>query len=131
MRSHVVELCSLFGVPPGDMANCPEPNTLIDGGDRVSFGPYQFEVLFCPGHSPGHVAFYHESSGMLISGDVLFKGAIGRTDLPGGSYRTLMNSIRSLMSSLPSDTRVLPGHGPETTLGEEAQSNPFILGEVA
>lgn len=131
MRAHVKDLCAMFGLAPADLDNCPEPEIYIQGGETLACGPYRFEVIKCPGHSPGHVAFYQREAGLLISGDVLFKGSIGRTDLPGGNYELLMRSIGELMAALPASTRILPGHGPDTTLAAEAQSNPFILGEVA
>ena len=85
------------------------------------------QVLHTPGHTPGHCCFLLEDEGVLFSGDQLFAGSIGRTDLPGGSYRTLMASMADRILPLPSDTRVLPGHGPTTTLGHERRTNPFLL----
>ena len=83
-------------------------------------------VLHTPGHTPGHCCFHVEAEGLLFSGDQLFAGSIGRTDLPGGSYPTLMASMASRILPLPEQTRVLPGHGPATTLERERRSNPFL-----
>ena len=83
-------------------------------------------MIFTPGHSPGHVSFSIVDELLLLDGDVLFQGSIGRFDLPGGDYPTLMQSISTLLSTLPDDTAVLPGHGPATTLGRERATNPFL-----
>jgi len=91
-----------------------------------SIGPFMFETLFLPGHSPGSVAFHFPKEKVLIGGDVLFKGSMGRADLPGGDLATLMNSLRRL-ASLPAETRVYPGHGPDTTIGEELRTNPYLI----
>lgn len=105
---------------------CPEPEVLLDGMESVSAGSLTFRVLFVPGHTPGHVAFYLPEAGAVFSGDVLFKDSIGRTDLPGGDYPTLMRSIRAVLCALPDDTIVYSGHGPQTTLGDEKKYNPFL-----
>ena len=83
-------------------------------------------VLFAPGHSAGHVMFYCEPSGLLFCGDVIFREGVGRTDLEGGDWKTLINSIRDQVLTLPDETRLLPGHGPETTVGHEREQNPFL-----
>jgi glyoxylase-like metal-dependent hydrolase (beta-lactamase superfamily II) len=101
------------------------PDGFLEEGDVVSFGNQQLKVLFVPGHAPGHIAFYHEASHIIISGDVLFYNSIGRTDLPGGNYQTLIQSIHEKMFTLPDDVTVYPGHGPETTIGHEKRTNPF------
>ena len=98
----------------------------FEHGDTISFGNTTLEVRFTPGHSLGHVVFYHQDQGIVIGGDVLFRGSIGRTDLPGGDFDTLANSIRTQLYTLPTDTVVYPGHGPTTTVGFEMQSNPFV-----
>jgi len=90
-------------------------------------GSYAFEVRHAPGHTPGHVIFYCQSEGVLFSGDVIFQGSIGRTDLPGGNYETLMTSIRQQVLTLPDETRILSGHGFATTVGVERKKNPFLL----
>lgn len=94
-------------------------------GDVIRFGNSSLSVLFLPGHAPGHVGFYSASDKILIGGDVLFQGSIGRTDLPGGDFDTLIGSIQQKLFTLPDDVVVYPGHGPTTTLGEEKVSNPF------
>ena len=107
----------------------PEPppaDKLLSDGDIVELGDLQLEVLFTPGHAPGHVCFYLESEGMLFDGDVLFRQGIGRTDLPGGDYATLMDSIQQRLMVLPDETMVLSGHGPATTIGQERETNPFL-----
>ena len=91
-------------------------------GEGASFGPFQ--VLHAAGHSPGHLAYY--SDGALLSGDVLFAGSVGRTDLPRGDWDVLLESIRSLAERYPPDTVVYSGHGPPTTVGDEVQRNPFL-----
>ncbi len=94
--------------------------------DVVKIGDDEMKVLFTPGHSPGSICFYCEKDGFLIGGDVLFQGSIGRTDLPGGSFETLENSIRTRLYNLPEEVVVHPGHGPSTTIGEEMRTNPFV-----
>ncbi|MDE6377689.1 MAG: MBL fold metallo-hydrolase [Duncaniella sp.] len=95
-------------------------------GDRLYVGKEPVEVIAVPGHSPGSIALYAPESGFVITGDALFPGSIGRTDLPGGSHSTLVNSIRTRLFTLPDDTVVLPGHGGETTIGIEKLSNPYL-----
>lgn len=97
----------------------------LDEGNEIVIGHQKFQVLFVPGHSPGHVAFFHAEEKALIGGDVLFKNSVGRTDLPGGDTDTLIRSIHQKLFVLPDDTTVYPGHGPTTTIGEEKVSNPF------
>jgi glyoxylase-like metal-dependent hydrolase (beta-lactamase superfamily II) len=93
-------------------------------GDVLELGPWRFEVRHVPGHSPGHVAFVGQ--GLCFSGDVLFAGSIGRTDLIGGDPQQLLTSIRTRLLTLPDETRVFTGHGPETTIGAERGSNPYL-----
>ena len=100
-------------------------NGFLEEGDVIKMGNQSFVVLFVPGHSPGHVAFYSESNRALIAGDVLFYNSIGRTDLPGGNHETLINSIHTKLFTLPDHVKVYPGHGPETTIGFEKKTNPF------
>jgi hydroxyacylglutathione hydrolase len=102
------------------------PEKFLKEGEDVAFGNTKLEVLFTPGHAPGHVVFYHPESQNLIGGDVLFQRSIGRTDLPGGDYDTLIQSIRTKLFTLPEEVTVHPGHGPSTTIGEEKASNPFL-----
>jgi len=98
----------------------------IDEGDVIRIGEEELYVLFTPGHSPGHLSFYSKANKFVISGDVLFEGSVGRTDLPGGDFRILEESIRSKLYTLPADTIVYPGHGETTTIGDEMKTNPFV-----
>jgi hydroxyacylglutathione hydrolase len=104
----------------------PPVDHWLSEGQVLSVGKFRFEVRPAPGHSPGHVAFV--GHGLIVGGDVLFAGSIGRTDLPGGDMAELEASIRREFYTLPDETRVLTGHGPETTIGEERRSNPFVRG---
>jgi hydroxyacylglutathione hydrolase len=101
-----------------------KPDVLLAGGETIEVAGISFEVTAVPGHSPGHLAYY--SDGALLSGDVLFAGSVGRTDLPKGDWDTLLASIRTLTERYPPDTVVYSGHGPPTTLGAELQRNPFL-----
>jgi hydroxyacylglutathione hydrolase len=116
---------SLFGLNLDDPG--PEPSVDLTHGQTLSLGSFQFEVRHAPGHSPGHVMFYCPAESVLFSGDVIFKQSIGRTDLPGGDYDTLMTSIRQQVLTLPDETRILSGHMDETTVGDEKSGNPFLL----
>ncbi len=105
----------------------PMPPVIKLEDKTITFGNIDLEVLSLPGHSPGGVAYYHKGSGLLFSGDILFRGSIGRTDLPGGDYNRLINSIREkILGSMRDEVHIFPGHGPETTVGYEALSNPFL-----
>jgi len=97
-------------------------------GDTIPLGSDAFQVLFTPGHSPGHIAFYCQAQQFVLGGDVLFLKSIGRTDLPGGNFDTLLASIRNQLFVLPEETVVFPGHGPQTTIGYEKKNNPFLKG---
>lgn len=101
------------------------PDGYLEEGDQITVGTEKLEVLFVPGHSPGHVAFYHAGNKILIGGDVLFYNSIGRTDLPGGNSDLLINAIHKKLFTLPDDVKVYPGHGPPTTIGFEKKTNPF------
>ncbi|MCY7350934.1 MAG: MBL fold metallo-hydrolase [Cytophagaceae bacterium] len=103
------------------------PESYLVGGERVYFGESELEVLLVPGHAPGHVAFVNRDQNLCFSGDVLFRGSIGRTDFPGCSHEALMNSIYTQLLPLGDAMRIFPGHGPETTIGTERRSNPFLL----
>jgi glyoxylase-like metal-dependent hydrolase (beta-lactamase superfamily II) len=103
------------------------PDHTFEGGESVSVAGIDFEVVSIPGHSPAHIAYF--ADGDLFSGDLLFAGSIGRYDLPGADWDTLLGSVRRLADRFPAETRIHPGHGPATTLGRELQSNPF-LGEL-
>ncbi len=104
--------------------NSPPPDKLLVEGEKVVIGSVQLEIIHTPGHSPGSVSLMGED--ILFSGDTLFFGGVGRTDLPGGSWNELVCSIKEKILTLPEDTIVLTGHGPKTTVGQEKRSNPFI-----
>ncbi len=107
--------------------NTPPPiNKFIDENDTITFGNSELTIRYVPGHTAGSLAFYNANDNWIIGGDVLFKNSIGRTDLPGGDYNTLIKSIIEQLFSLPEDTQVLPGHGLPTSIGYEIRSNPFI-----
>jgi glyoxylase-like metal-dependent hydrolase (beta-lactamase superfamily II) len=103
-----------------------DPEETVEGGERLSLAGLDIDVIFTPGHSPGHVSYSIADEQVLLDGDVLFRGSIGRFDLPGGNAQTLLDSIATLLNTLPDETRVLPGHMGETTLGHERVSNPFL-----
>ena len=98
----------------------------VKEGSVIKIGDDELQIRFTPGNSPGHIIFYSEADGFAISGDVLFNGSIGRTDLPGGDFNTLINSIQTQLFTLPDDTKIYPGHGPMTTIGFEKMNNPFV-----
>ncbi|MFT5914143.1 MAG: glyoxylase-like metal-dependent hydrolase (beta-lactamase superfamily II) [Flammeovirgaceae bacterium] len=102
-----------------------EPDELLENSGKIQVGNSKLEILYVPGHSPGHLAFYSSEQNFCINGDVLFHGSIGRTDLPGGNMNTLLASIRNVMFQLPDSTIVYCGHGPSTTIAFEKQNNPF------
>lgn len=102
------------------------PDRYLEGDDEVSFGNVRMQVRHCPGHTPGHVVFFHEGHRLAFVGDVLFKGSIGRTDFPRGDLPTLIESITSQLWPLGNDVTFVPGHGPLSTFGEERSSNPFV-----
>jgi glyoxylase-like metal-dependent hydrolase (beta-lactamase superfamily II) len=110
--------------PPGVSIRPWTADVLLEGGETLDLAGCRFEVLSLPGHSPGHLAYAVD--GALLSGDVLFAGSVGRTDLPGGDWATLLASIRSLVGRFPPETAVYPGHGPSTTLRAELAANPFL-----
>jgi len=110
--------------PPGISVRAYAPDVLLEGGETVELAGIAFAVLAVPGHSPAHLAYH--ADGCLFSGDVLFAGSVGRTDLPGANWETLLASIRTLLDTLAADTIVYPGHGPITTLGDELTRNPFL-----
>lgn len=105
----------------------PEPTIDLKHGMQLHLGSYVLEVRHAPGHTRGHVIFYCAAQKAAFCGDVIFQGSIGRTDLPGGNYDTLIASIRAQVLSLPDETRLLSGHGPETTVGDERRWNPFLM----
>ncbi len=107
----------------------PPASRLLNDGDELTLGQTTWRVLHTPGHSPGGLTFVCDEHGVAIAGDALFANSIGRTDFPGSSHEQLVESIRTKLYALPDETRVLPGHGPETTIGREKRSNPFVPGE--
>lgn len=111
------------------MIPSPDPDKFLEEGDVVEFGNSRLEVLFTPGHAPGHIVFYHRESQNLIAGDVLFQGSIGRTDLPGGDYDTLIDSIMQKVIPLGDEVVVHCGHGPTTTIKDERMYNPFLTNQ--
>ncbi len=117
--------CEQFGFPPGEAF---VPDRWLDEGDTVSFGDQVLKVHHCPGHTPGHVIFFHAGERVAIVGDVIFAGSIGRTDFPRGDHQGLLDSIRRRIWPLGDDVTLLPGHGPTTTVGEERAHNPFLQG---
>lgn len=114
---------AIFGF---SVARAFEPGRWLDQGDTVSVGAAQFDVYHCPGHTPGHVAFHHVQAKLAIVGDVLFRGSIGRSDLPRGDHDTLVRSIRERLWPLGDDVTFIPGHGPLSTFGDERRTNPFV-----
>ena len=104
----------------------PEPTIELDHGQVLHLGSHQLKVYHAPGHTQGHVMFHNEAEKILFCGDVIFQGSIGRTDLPGGDFSALINSIHTQVLTLPDETRLLTGHGLESTVGEERKYNPFI-----
>lgn len=113
----------MFGFPP---VKSFTPTRWLTDNDTVTIGNQTLTVLHCPGHTPGHVVFYHEASGLAQVGDVLFKGSIGRTDFPQGDHHALLTSIHDKLMPLGDNVAFIPGHGPMSTLGEEKRSNPFL-----
>jgi hydroxyacylglutathione hydrolase len=117
----------MFGFPPSKPFT---PNRWLEQGDHVQVGEVDLEVRHCPGHTPGHVVFFHEPSRLAIVGDVLFQGSIGRTDFPRGDHAALIRSIRENLFPLGDDVRFIPGHGPISTFGAERRSNPFVADKL-
>jgi hydroxyacylglutathione hydrolase len=111
-------------VPPGVRLRPYTPDVLLQGDESLDLAGIRFDTLRVPGHSPAHLAYH--ADGCVFSGDVLFAGSVGRTDLPGANWDTLVESIRTLVERFPAETVVYPGHGPETTLGAELARNPFL-----
>jgi glyoxylase-like metal-dependent hydrolase (beta-lactamase superfamily II) len=118
----------MMGIKFGEI---PKIDTFIEDEEVIEIGGgLRLRSLYTPGHSPGHLAFYVESEGVVLAGDALFAGSVGRVDLPGGDGPTLLRSIEERLLTLPDDTIVHPGHGPETTVGRERETNPFLQGGV-
>lgn len=117
------EITSNYGFP---VSKPLTPTRWLEDGDELSVGEHKFIVYHIPGHTPGHVVFYNQENNLLIAGDVLFRESIGRTDFPGGNHADLIHGIQSKLLTLPDSTRVLPGHGPMTTIGHEKLHNPYL-----
>lgn len=120
----VPKICMMYGLPQPEPS--PEPGRFIEVGEIIKFGNTQLETLFTPGHSPASLSFYCKADQFIIAGDVLFHGSIGRTDLPGGDFDTLIASIKNQFFPLGDAVEVHPGHGPSTTIGFERENNPFL-----
>ncbi|RMF09566.1 MAG: MBL fold metallo-hydrolase [Alphaproteobacteria bacterium] len=119
----IAEQGARWGLPGGRNVR---PDRWLNDGDTVRVGNLKFDVIHCPGHTPGHVVFFHEPSRLAIVGDVLFKGSIGRTDFPRGDHAALIASITQKLWPLGDDVTFVPGHGPVSTFGEERRTNPFV-----
>ncbi|MBX3357629.1 MAG: MBL fold metallo-hydrolase [Phycisphaeraceae bacterium] len=124
LTNPLLNLSAMMGAP----VTAPGPDRLLHADDDLPLGDLRWRVLHTPGHSPGGVTFHHAPSGTALVGDTLFSGSIGRSDFPGSDESLLHQSIRDQLYTLPESTRVLPGHGPETTIGREKRSNPFVRG---
>lgn len=133
LYDHAEDQAAAFAYPLE--SSPPPPDRPLAHGDILTFGRCTLEVRLAPGHSPGHVILVSEADGLAFVGDVIFEGGIGRTDLPGGDFQQLIRSIREQVLTLPDDTRLLSGHGYETTVGFERRGNPFLIphygGELA
>jgi glyoxylase-like metal-dependent hydrolase (beta-lactamase superfamily II) len=114
----------IYGIE--DYEGSPYPKHFLAQGNTLTFGKSSFEILFTPGHAPGHICLYSKENNLLIAGDVIFQGSIGRTDFPGGDHSALINSIITQLFPLPNETQVFCGHGPSTNLGYEKEHNPFL-----
>jgi glyoxylase-like metal-dependent hydrolase (beta-lactamase superfamily II) len=124
---HLLKAAPVYGEMWGIQCEpSPEPHVLLKEGDKITFGNSVLEIFFTPGHSEGSISFYSCDHRFIIGGDVLFSGSIGRTDLPGGNFETLIRSIKEKVFSLEDDYKVYSGHGPHTTIGHERKSNPFL-----
>jgi glyoxylase-like metal-dependent hydrolase (beta-lactamase superfamily II) len=141
LRGTISRQAMFYGLPAAEYRDAPEPDQVLGDGDQMRLGTYSAKVMWTPGHAPDHLALYfdveqvelHEGSRALtaqapivIAGDALFAGSIGRTDLPGGNMKLLLQSIHDKLLTLPENTIVLSGHGPMTTIGQEKLSNPFL-----
>lgn len=119
-----VDVCRMYGIP--DIQHSPMPSAFLDAAVTLSFGETVLDTLWTPGHSPASISFYCQKEKFVLSGDVLFYESIGRTDLPGGDFDTLIRSIREQLFTLPGETIVYSGHGPTTTIRHEKEYNPFL-----
>jgi len=122
LRDHYQEICLMYGMVPG---KTPEVDVELNNESEVLMGEYIIKILHTPGHTPGGLCY--QINGDIFTGDTLFKGSIGRTDLPGGNYNTLMDSLKLLIEDVPGNTKVHSGHGYSTTMKDEVLSNPFLI----
>ncbi len=120
----IAQQCEMFGFP---LVEGFDPDTWLEEGNQLHLGNESFDVIHTPGHTPGHIVLVHEASKTLWVGDVIFNHSIGRTDFPGGNHAQLINSIKTKLLVLDKDYTFVPGHGPNSTIGEEKQNNPFLL----
>jgi glyoxylase-like metal-dependent hydrolase (beta-lactamase superfamily II) len=123
LLQHVVDSARTFGI---EGAGNVTPDRWLNDGDKVQIGELTFDVLHCPGHSPGSVVYFNREQRLAIVGDVLFAGSVGRTDLPGGDHRRLLKSIQDKLLPLGDDVAIISGHGPTSTIGQERATNPFL-----
>lgn len=123
MLEMAIRSAEMYGIP---YTPSPEPQHFLKEGDKIEFGGSSFEVLHVPGHAPDHIVLINEKENIMIGGDVLFKQSIGRTDLPGGNHEDLIHNIKTKIFPLKESIVVYSGHGPETTIGEEKNHNPFF-----
>lgn len=123
--NHISEQAKMFGMTAGNLGFSPKE---LPSDTLFSIDTFEMKLLYTPGHAPDHISIYFEQEGLLIAGDTLFKQSVGRTDLYKGDSDLLKKSIREKLYTLPDDTVVYPGHGPETTIGDEKQANPFVRG---
>ena len=126
LRSAITQFAAMYGID--GMENCPEPDAVLKDGDAVRLGNLEFKVLHTPGHSPDSVCFYCAAEKVVFTGDTLMAGAIGRTDLPGGSNSAIMQSLKRIITELPEDTKICSGHGGDSELKIEVSTNPFLSG---
>jgi len=123
LLQHVVETARSFGI---SNASDVQPDRWLEDGDQVRVGQLTFDVLHCPGHSPGSVVYFNSAQRLAIVGDVLFAGSVGRTDLPGGDHQQLLKSIKDKLLPLGDDVAIISGHGPTSMIGQERATNPFL-----
>ena len=123
LYENAAQAAQRWGIP---LRQPTTPTRALEDGDTLKLGDTEVQCLFTPGHAPGHISFYLPSEGYVLAGDALFKGSIGRTDLPLGDHAQLLESIETKLLPLPDNTVVYPGHGPETTIGAEKRNNPFL-----
>ena len=125
LLSDFTHQCEMFGLPVQSQTEI-HVGQLLSHGDTITFGNHQLQVLHTPGHTPGSVIFYCQDESTAFSGDTLFRVSVGRTDLPGGSWSQLIESLSNVVSKLPAETVVYTGHGPQTLIGEEIRMNPYL-----